>query len=171
MQITEKITVRVVKEEEVPNVIDFILRVFGEVYPFPLSEASRKQLLNMHHVYVNPEDAFIAAAFDKDDKVIGSIAVQRYDNRIKILDNRFDLTKTCEISKCYIDKYYRRNGLGTLLFQEAIRFCQEKGYYETLYLHTHKFLPGGFPFWKSKGFSIILDENDETEIVHMEMKI
>lgn len=166
-----KVFIKEVKEEEISLIVDFVLRVFTEVYPFQLGDPSRKQLLNMEEVYLNPKDAFFAAAFNEVGDVIGTISVHRYDNRIKVLNNRYDLQKTCEISKCYIDKNYRRHGIGSLLFQEAVRFCQTEAKYETLYLHTHKFLPGGFPFWKSKGFSTVMDENNETEIVHMEMKI
>ncbi|KHF38616.1 GNAT family N-acetyltransferase [Halalkalibacter okhensis] len=167
----ERVLIREVKKEEVPQVIDFVLRVFHEVYPFQLGEASKKQLLKMEEKYLNQKDALFVAAFNQSGEVIGTISVHRYDNRINTLHNRYDLSKTCEISKCYIDKNYRRYGIGTSLFQEAVRFCQTEALYETLYLHTHKFLPGGFPFWKSKGFSIVLDENIETEIVHMEMQL
>ena len=40
--------------------------------------------------------------------------------------------------------------------------------YESIYLHTHKTLPGAIEFWKKMGFIIFLDENDELETVHMD---
>ena len=43
----EKVFIREVKKEEISLVVDFVLRVFNEVYPFQLGDASRKQLLNM----------------------------------------------------------------------------------------------------------------------------
>ncbi|RSL32358.1 GNAT family N-acetyltransferase [Salibacterium salarium] len=167
----EKVFIREISKEDVPQTINFVLDTFHEVYPFELGGASRSQLLNMEEVYLNKDNAFFAGAFTEYGKIVGTIAVHRYDNRISTIKDHFDLKKTCEITKCYLDKTYRRKGIGSLLFQEAVQFCQRNSGYTTLYLHTHKFLPGGVPFWISKGFSILLDEQDHTEMVHMEKKI
>ncbi|KAB8126589.1 GNAT family N-acetyltransferase [Gracilibacillus oryzae] len=172
MELTkEKVVIREIRKDDVPEAIKFVLKIFHEVFPFELGEASRTQLFNMEEIYINKDDAFFAGAFTEGGTLVGTIAVQRYDNRIETIKDRFDLEETAEITKCYLDSAYRRMGIGSLLFEEALRFCENNDRYKTLYLHTHKFLPGGFPFWKKKGFSIVLDEQDEMEMVHMEREL
>ena len=53
------------------------------------------------------------------------------------------------------------------MFNVAEEFANKKNY-ESIYLHTHKTLPGAIEFWKKMGFIIFLDENDELETVHMD---
>ncbi|MGG0719910.1 GNAT family N-acetyltransferase [Robertmurraya massiliosenegalensis] len=171
METKAKIAIREVKKEEIPQVINFVQRVFQEVFPFPLSDTSKNQLLKMEEIYVNQDHAYFAAAFAEDEQILGTIAVHPYDDRISVMKSRYDLQSTCEITKCYIDRNHRRLGIGTMLWDHAYQFCQQKGNYQTLYLHTHKFLPGGFPFWLSKGFSVVIDEKDALETIHMEKKV
>ncbi|MCM3651792.1 GNAT family N-acetyltransferase [Metabacillus litoralis] len=82
-----------------------------------------------------------------------------------------DQLPTAEIVKCYIDSNYRRLGIGTILFNQALRFCNDVGY-EKIYLHTHLFLPGAIPFWKAKGFEERLaEDNPVWNTVHMDRKM
>ncbi|WP_332696929.1 GNAT family N-acetyltransferase [Halalkalibacter lacteus] len=163
------IDVREVKKEEIQPVSQFLLKTMGEVYPFPLSEASMRDLNEMATLFIKRKDATILAAF-LNGKVVGTIAVRPYDGRITSLGNRYNLQTTCEIIKCYVDKDSRKQGIGTLLLEAAIDFCKQARY-STIYLHTHRFLPGGLTFWKKKGFQITLDEQGELETIHMEQKI
>ncbi|MCT8137032.1 GNAT family N-acetyltransferase [Anaerobacillus sp. CMMVII] len=160
------IDVREVNDTEIEAVSHFLLSTMGEVFPFPLSQRSLRDLEEMKERFLDRKDATFLAAFF-EGKVVGTLAIDRYDNRIKALRGRFDLDATCEVIKCYADRNKRRQGIGSLLFEKATEFSKRAGY-QTMYLHTHKFLPGGFTFWRKKGFSIILDEGDPFETVHME---
>lgn len=171
MESKAKIAIREVKKDDIPQVIDFVQRVFEEVFPFPLRESSKNQLLKMEEIYVNQANAYFAAAFAENEQILGTIAVHPYDDRILVMKNRFELETTYEITKCYIERHHRRFGIGTMLWEHAYQFCQRNGNGQTLYLHTHKFLPGGYPFWLSKGFSVLIDEKDALETIHMEKKV
>ncbi|MNW68621.1 hypothetical protein D3C74_474280 [compost metagenome] len=41
-------------------------------------------------------------------------------------------------------------------------------HYTTLYLHTHRFLPGAVDFWKRQGFTLIAEQDDDWQTVHMD---
>ncbi len=125
-----------------------------------------KDLTDMELLFLTREKATFLAAFYKD-QVVGTIAVRPYDGRIVSLGNRYNLEETCEIIKCYVDKNLRKQGIGSSLFNEVERYCKEVGY-KMMYLHTHKFLPGGLSFWQKKGFITILDECNEQATVHLE---
>ncbi|RBQ31420.1 GNAT family N-acetyltransferase [Arcobacter sp. FW59] len=115
----------------------------------------------------NPQNAMFIAL--NKDKIIACISIFKYDFRIKNLQYTED-ENIAEVSRCYVEEKYRRQGIGTKLFKEAINFAKKQKY-EILYLHTHYFLSGGFDFWKRMQFKIILDEKDSWQTVHMEKYI
>jgi GNAT superfamily N-acetyltransferase len=83
------------------------------------------------------------------------------------LKGRYHLPTTAEVGRCYIDAGLRRQGIGSRLVTAMTEFCREHGY-RTMYLHTHRFLPGGFNFWEKQGFVITIDQGGSLDIVHME---
>ncbi|WP_078552354.1 GNAT family N-acetyltransferase [Bacillus alkalicellulosilyticus] len=161
--------VRVVKKEEIPQVSQFVEETMKSVFPFPLSEMSKRDLTDMDSLFLAKEKATFIAAFDHD-AVVGTIAVRPYDDRIASIKGRYKADDTCEIIKCYVEAKRRQQGIGSLLFAEAERYCAEVGY-RIMYLHTHHFLPGGLFFWKKKGFITVLDEGGEMETVHLEKRV
>ena len=121
----------------------------------------------LHKECENPHNALFIAR-NEHDRIVGSIALSAYDHRIETLKHYYTHhDNIAEVSRCYVDARYRRQGIGGMLFDHAQRFAKECGY-ETLYLHTHYFLPGGFYFWKKMGFEISIDEHDSWQTVHME---
>ena len=158
-----------VRSNEVKQVAQFLLRTMTDVYPFQLGEASMRDLTDMESLFLNKRKATILAAF-LDGNVVGTIALRPYDGRVTSLENRYELEHTCEIIKCYVDKSVRRQGVGSLLFEAIEQYCKEAGY-KMMYLHTHKFLPGGLSFWKKKGFTETLDEFDKWQTVHFEKEV
>ena len=73
---------------------------------------------------------------------------------------------TASIWRLFVDKYYRRCGLATQLYDVVEKFCCENNFNE-IYLHTHKNLEAGFSFWKKVGFNVTWDTNNELQTVHM----
>ncbi|WP_226669831.1 GNAT family N-acetyltransferase [Metabacillus litoralis] len=161
--------IQTVKKVEIHQVGDFLEKTMKSVFPYPLSEASKKDITEMDTLFLEKEKATFLAAF-KDGKVVGTIAVRPYDDRFATLKNRYEIQTTCEIVKCYVDQDLRREGIGSALFSHIEQYCKEAGY-KTMYLHTQKFFPGGLSFWQKKEFTIILDELDAMETVHLEKVI
>ena len=77
------------------------------------------------------------------------------------------LQSAAEIVKCYVDPAYRRFGIGSMLINELENVVKDM-HYTTLYLHTHRFLPGAVDFWKRQGYTVIAEENDDWQTVHMD---
>ncbi|MCM3765625.1 GNAT family N-acetyltransferase [Neobacillus niacini] len=159
-----------VKESEVLKVNQFVREAISKSFSFPLTEKNFRDLENFKERYISNNRNGFFAAFDYNNEIVGTIAFVQYDNRITSLKNKYDLNVTCEIVRCYVREDKRREGIGTLLFdkvKDAAKNCN----YTTLYLHSHKCLPGGIDFWLAKGFNRVLDEQDEYETVHMELNI
>lgn len=163
------IEIRKVSLADKQVVCDFLYNTMTNVYPFPLTDASFKDLTEMESYYINKENASLFVAFSNHE-VVGTIAIRPYDDRIVEVKNRYDLDKTCEVIKCYIGEDTRRKGIGSLLYKKAEQFCRDAGYLK-IYLHTHQFLPGGLQFWLKKGFTVTIDQIDKIETVHMEKEI
>ncbi|WP_187296259.1 GNAT family N-acetyltransferase [Tepidibacter mesophilus] len=141
-----------------------------KLYGYDENPLYHNDIINMERVYINEARNTLVGAFDKDNNLIGTIAVRQYEERIEAIKGIYDAYKTAELGRCYIKENLRRKGIGSLLFNEIVKFCKNSEY-EIIYLHTHKHLPGGFDFWKKTGFLIKIEESNEEETVHMEKNI
>lgn len=171
MNIRQPYIIRKVQANERNQIIEFMMRIRKEIFPMLSQDKLPPDLLYFNKFYMDQDNAAIFAAFFEDGTVIGTFGITPYDGRFSQLDEFYHHSKTAEIVKCYVDPKYRRFGLGSILFQEALQFCKESGY-EKLYLHTHPFLPGAIPFWKSKGFEERLAEDDPIwNTLHMDLQV
>lgn len=161
--------IKELQKEDTKEAGRFLLTTMEEAFPHPLSETARLDALYMNERLVQPQRTAVFGAYI-DGEAAGTIAVRPYDGRIASIEGRYDLKETCEIIKCYVDPAMRKKGIGTALLRELLHFCRQNDYH-MLYLHTQLFLEGGLSFWKKQGFSVIAEENDEWETVHMEGKL
>ena len=65
-----------------------------------------------------------------------------------------------------VDKNYRRHGIARKLVDIMEEFAKNVGY-DRIYLHTHRYLDSGIPFWTSVGYEITIEEDDYDETTHM----
>ncbi len=151
-------------------VLDFILPMLQEVYPNIAGVADRWDLTHLEEAYVLPANAALFAAFDNDGKVVGTVAINPYDDRLAAVAGCYDRAVTAELSRCYVKTTLRRQGIACRLVASIEAYCRAQGY-RRICLHTHKFLPGGFPFWLSQGYLIRRENTDELETVYMDKDI
>ncbi|MFC3886277.1 GNAT family N-acetyltransferase [Bacillus songklensis] len=171
MKIIQSYTIKEVQKCEYDQIIEFVMKIRKEIFPMLCQEQLPSDLLHFEQYYVQPENSAFFAAFSEDGTVLGTIGVCPYDGRFDQLQGCYDLPKTAEIVRCYMDPNYRRLGIGTALFKKVTSFSREAGY-QTLYLHTHPFLPGAIPFWKAQGFVDRLAEADPVwKTLHMDKKL
>lgn len=153
------------------QVIEFVTKMRNELFPMLCQNELPPDLLHFEQYYIQPERSAFFAAFSVDGTVLGTIAVCSYDDRFSQLKGCYNVVKTAEIVRCYIDSNCRRAGIGTALFKQATSFSRAAGY-ETLYLHTHPFLPGAIPFWKAQGFvERCADADPVWNTLHMDKKV
>jgi GNAT superfamily N-acetyltransferase len=154
-----------VKEGNYDKIIDFVMGMRQELFPMLNHDQIPHDLIHFEEYYVQREDAAFYTVVSDDNSVMGSVGICPYDNRFTQLKH-LELAKTAEIVKCYGDSKYRRLGIGTVL--SNIVTSVSRDVYDTLYLHTHPFLPGAIPFWKSQGYKEVLAEKDPTwQTLHM----
>lgn len=167
MPTREGILVRGSGKDDIGPATAFAFRMIRETYGRGPDAHWDHDLLNFEETYLQtPGNAFLLAVAGNEE-VVGSLAVRRYDGRLPVLGGLYDVTVTAELAKCYVDRKYRRLGVGSRLVKEAEAFCRSAGY-RVLYLHTHRYLPGAFEFWQSQGFLVVLDEGGPAQTVHLE---
>ena len=164
-------TIKKVQPCEYDGIIKFVMKIRKGCFPMLSQDQLPADLLHFEQHYIQPENSAFFAAYSEDGTVLGTIGVCPYDGRFSQLQGCYDVTKTVEIVKCYIDESCRRLGVGTALVKEAESFSREAGY-QTLYLHTHPFLPGAIPFWRAQGFTDRLAEDDPVwKTLHLDKKL
>jgi GNAT superfamily N-acetyltransferase len=171
MKIIQSYAIKKVQQCEYDDIIEFVMKIRKEIFPMLCQEQLPPDLLHFEQYYVQPKNSEFFAAFSEGGTVLGTIGVCPYDGRFSQLQGCYDLTQTAEVVKCYMDPNYRRLGIGTALFKKAVSFSRKAGY-QTLYLHTHPFLPGAIPFWKTQGFVERLAEADPVwKTIHMDKEL
>jgi len=154
--------------EKRSDITKFVLALMRDLYPKGAYEENPRDLLFFEEVYARPENAVFLIAVDADGALLGTAAVRPYDRRFPEVEPTIGAGPVCEIVKFYIRPDRRRSGLGSRLYAEAERFAREAGYTES-YLHTSLHLPGGYPFWLSRGYQERYWESDR--IAHMSKKL
>ncbi|MDF2720613.1 MAG: GCN5-related N-acetyltransferase [Paenibacillus sp.] len=142
----------------------FVLSMMSSLYPKGSYYENPHDLAFFEDVYVLPENACFFIAENKGEGIIGTASVRPYDRRFPEIESVIGTGMVCEVAKFYIHPDYRRKGVGSRLYRKAEQFAREAGYQES-YLHTSIYLPGGYPFWQSRGYAERYWESDQ--VVHM----
>jgi len=165
--IRQDILIRPIRKEDIDAVQDFLLQQLKEHLTQELQVSINKDVWQLEITYLEPENSGMWGVFTREGELVGTAAVCPYNDRMALLKGRYDSKNTAEVGRCYIAKHLRRQGIGTRLFQIIAAFCQKQGYH-IMYLHTHRFFPGGLKFWENQGFTITVDEEGAAQIIHME---
>lgn len=115
--------------------------------------------------YILPERNNFFVAWD-GDKVVATSAIRAYDLDYDFFKDVYSKDDTASIWRLMVDKNYRRHGLARNLVAKMEDFARSKSY-DKIYLHTHRYLEAGLPFWKSLGYVVTVEEDDYDETSHM----
>lgn len=160
-------TVTPVQAHQIEDAIDFAMRVRREVFPMMDHTRLPVDFEQFKEHYLDSDDAIFLVAKMGDGNIVGTIGILPYDGRIEAVEGRYATQSAAEIVKCYVDPAYRRYGIGSMLVKELENTVKDM-HYTTLYLHTHRFLPGAVDFWKRQGFTVIAEQDDDWQTVHMD---
>lgn len=166
----DQMSVRNISIKEMPIAQEFLFKMVKKLFNTDENPLYHNDIINMEDIYINEKRNAIIGAFDKENNLVGTIAVKHFIDRFEAIKGMYSEYKTAELGRCYIDEDLRRKGIGSLLLDSMVQFCKESEY-EKIYLHTHRHLPGGFDFWIKKGFVITVEDDDEAKTVHMEKTI
>ena len=147
----------------------FLMKMIKEEYGYGYVEKYHKDIKNLKKTYLTPKNNFYII-LNETNKIIGSIGIRGYDKDFKEFKDIYTKEHTASIWRMFINKKYRRRGLGSKLVKIVENFSKEENYNE-IYLHTHRTVKGALSFWKSLDYEITINTYNTMKTVHMEKKI
>ena len=136
-----------------------------EVYGIGPTPKFHYDIERMEEYYLLPAVNNFYIALD-GDKIVATAAIRAYDIDNELFKGIYSKDNTASIWRLMVDKDYRRHGIARKLVCVMEEFAKNVGY-DRIYLHTHRYLESGIPFWTSAGYEITIEEDDYDETTHM----
>ena len=152
-------------ESEINSVKDFLFNQINLEYHIGPTPKFHYDIFGLNEYYIAPANSNLFVAFD-GEKIVATVAIRPYDKDFEFFKGIYSKEDTASIWRLMVDKDYRRNGLARMLVRCVEDFAGNTGY-DRIYLHTHRYLESGLPFWKSVGYEITVEEDDYDETTHM----
>lgn len=153
------------KEDEIPLVQDFLYNQIKNEYGIGPNPKFHYDIDELKEYYVLPDRNNFFIAWD-GDKIVATAAIREYDLGYDFFSELYSKDTTASIWRLMVDKNYRRYGIARNLVTKIEDFACCKSY-DKIYLHTHRYLEAGLPFWKSLGYIVTVEEDDYDETIHM----
>lgn len=151
--------------EEIDAVKEFLYAQILNEYSIGPTPKFHYDIEGIVDYYILPSKNNIYIALE-GDKIIATAAIRAYDVDYEILEGLYSKEDTASIWRLMVDEKYRRQGLARRLVNTMEEFARTEGY-DKIYLHTHRYLESGIPFWTSVGYEITIEEDDYDETTHM----
>lgn len=124
-------------EEKYNDLVNqFVISIFLEEFGF---EQYRNVLENESNIKFQENGGDLWICFDDEGKIIGTVAVERFEENKMIL------------KKMYVNKKYRGKGIAQELFDKVLEFCKENVVKEIV-LGTFHELERAIQFYTKNGF-------------------
>lgn len=160
--------IREVKNDDaqIRHVKDFLYAQIRNEYGIGPTPKFHYDIEGIADYYILPEKNNFYVVLDGDN-IIATGAIRAYDVDYELFRGVYSKEDTASIWRLMVDGKYRRHGLARRLVNTMEEFALNAGY-DRIYLHTHRYLESGLPFWKSLGYEITIEEDDYDETTHME---
>lgn len=159
--------VRAVKNnsEEIDAVKEFLYAQIMNEYGIGPTPKFHYDIEGIVEYYLSPSNSNFYIALD-GEKIIATAAIRAYDVDYEFFEGVYSKEDTASIWRLMVAEEYRRHGLARKLVSTIEEFAKDAGY-DKIYLHTHRYLESGIPFWTSLGYEITIEEDDYDETTHM----
>jgi ribosomal protein S18 acetylase RimI-like enzyme len=145
---------------------DFLFDQIKQKYGYGYIKEFHYDIIGLKEYYKDSKRSNLFTALNKENMIVGTIAIREYDKNYKEFQNLYSKNSTASIWRLFVHKDYRNMGIGSQLVKIAEKFIKENNYKE-IYLHTDKNINRVLDFWKKLKYQIILDTNNEFKTVHM----
>ena len=152
-------------ETEINRVKEFLFDQINKEYHIGPTLKFHYDIFGLEEYYIDSTRNNFFVALD-EDKIVATIGIRAYDRDFEFFRGVYSADGTASIWRLMVDENYRRKGIARLLVNEAENFASDCGY-DRIYLHTHRYLESGLPFWKSADYEVTIEEDDYDETTHM----
>jgi GNAT superfamily N-acetyltransferase len=151
--------------DEIHLVKEFLYDQIMKEYGIGPTPKFHYDIEGLEEYYLLPERNSFIIAVDCE-KIIATCAIRAYDVDYELFDGIYCGEDTASIWRLMVSEEYRRHGIARKLVNKMEEFAINANYSQ-IYLHTHRYLESGLPFWKSLGYEITVEEDDYDETTHM----
>ena len=116
--------VEVYKPEDSENTRKLILSILKDEYPFDSNAYSETDINDISGVYGGEKNAFFVIR--AKDRIVGTVGIKN------------ETDKSALLRRLFVDKAYRKKGLGKNLLEKAIDVCKTKGYEKIVFRATDR---------------------------------
>lgn len=152
-------------DAEIKLVKEFLFDQINNEYHVGPTQKFHYDIFGLEKYYIDSSQSNFFIALD-GDKIVATIGIRPYDRDFEFFRGVYSSQDTASIWRLMVDRNYRRNGIARLLVDNVEDFAVDAGY-DMIYLHTHRYLESGLPFWKSAGYEVTVEEDDYDETTHM----
>ena len=152
-------------QEEIDAVKEFLYEQIMNEYGIGPTPKFHYDIEGMVEYYLLPSNCNFYIVLD-GEKIIATAAIRAYDVDYELFKGVYSKEDTASIWRLMVAEEYRRHGLARKLVNIMEEFAKDAGY-DKIYLHTHRYLESGIPFWTSVGYEITIEEDDYDETTHM----
>ena len=152
-------------QEEIDAVKAFLYEQIMNEYGISPTPKFHYDIEGMVEYYLLPSNSNFYIALN-GEKIIATAAIRAYDVDYELFKGVYSKEDTASIWRLMVAEEYRRHGLARKLVNTMEKFAKDAGY-DKIYLHTHRYLESGIPFWTSVGYEITIEEDDYDETTHM----
>ena len=152
-------------QEEIDALTAFLYEQIMNEYGIGPTPKFHYDIEGMVEYYLLPSNSNFYIALD-GEKIIATAAIRAYDVDYELFKGVYSKEDTASIWRLMVAEEYRRHGLARKLVNTMEEFAKGAGY-DKIYLHTHRYLESGIPFWTSVGYEITIEEDDYDETTHM----
>ncbi len=129
--------VRSFDKKDSDEVKELILSILTQEYPFDRSAYSDSDLFDLSAAYGGARDTLYV--LEDNGKIIGTVGIKE------------DAKDTALLRRLFVASQMRGKGLGKLLVDEALKFCNSKGYSKVVFRTTNR-MKQAIELCKKKGF-------------------
>lgn len=119
------------------KVKELILSVLEKEYPFEKKAYSNTDLENIEIAYGGPRDIFFVV--EENGELVATAGIKE------------DTKDTALLRRVFVKPQERKKGYGSMLLEEAMKFCAEKNYSKIVFRTTSK-MTGAIALCRKKGF-------------------
>jgi GNAT superfamily N-acetyltransferase len=162
------IDIRLIDADEVPAVIDYVMRARAILFPQLDAALMPDDLAHFAQVYLATGQGRFLVAW-RAGQIVGTVGYLPYDQRFAQL--HLPRTGTVEVVRLFVSPTARGAGVASALYA-ALAAQAGVDRVQRLYLHTHPFLPGAIEFWVKQGFTLMDIEADPIwQTTHMSLEL
>jgi GNAT superfamily N-acetyltransferase len=176
MAMRDEFLVREVLTEDLEGARRLMVETFEQDFGYGLRPEIHRDVLDLRLAYLEtPRQCLFVAVSSPGGAVVGTAAIRRGGTvsppHPAWLAAKYDPETTCELMRVYVQRDWRRRGVGRALVEAARRWVAAERGYTTVCLHSNVGRTGADTFWYGIATEVFDARPTPFNTVHFELPL